>query len=139
MNPEKSRATKARPLKPRLSTSDDITPLTTLLFSVHGRVPRRVYWATTILSPFVLFVTIGILPSIAGGQEDAMRIAILLAFLLTIWSTLAIRIKRWHDHNKSGWWILIRLIPFVGSLWAFMVEGCFRGTHGPNEYGSDET
>jgi len=59
--------------------------------------------------------------------------------VIAIWVGLAIQIKRWHDRNKSGWWVLINLVPIIGPLWALVEVGFQRGTVGPNRYGPDPT
>ena len=41
-------------------------------------------------------------------------------FLLSVWITLAVQVKRWHDLSKSGWWALINLIPVVGAIWVIV-------------------
>jgi uncharacterized membrane protein YhaH (DUF805 family) len=51
--------------------------------------------------------------------------------------SLAVFAKRWHDRDKSGWWSLILLVPFIGSIWALVECGCLPGTEGPNRYGAD--
>lgn len=45
--------------------------------------------------------------------------------------------KRWHDHDKSGWWFLLSFVPYLGGLVSFVICGCLRGTRGPNRYGPD--
>ena len=50
--------------------------------------------------------------------------------IFSIWSGIAIGIKRWHDRDKSGWWMFIVLIPIIGAIWAFVECGCLRGTEG---------
>ena len=47
---------------------------------------------------------------------------------------LAIAVRRLHDVGKSGWFILIALIPFIGWIW-ILVLFCTAGTPGENEYG----
>jgi uncharacterized membrane protein YhaH (DUF805 family) len=60
-----------------------------------------------------------------------------LLMLPVIWASLAISVKRWHDRNKSGWWVLIALIPVVGGLWTLIENGFLAGSDGPNRYGED--
>ena len=55
--------------------------------------------------------------------------------IVAIWMKLAVIVKRWHDRDKSGWWILITLIPFIGWLWQLIECGFMDGTQGPNKYG----
>ena len=50
--------------------------------------------------------------------------------------SLAVSIRRLHDTNRSGWWILIGLIPFLGAL-VLIVFYLLDGTPGPNKYGPD--
>jgi uncharacterized membrane protein YhaH (DUF805 family) len=58
---------------------------------------------------------------------------------LVVWMNAAIQVKRWHDHNLSGWWWFVVLIPCVGPLVALVHLGCMRGTIGANRYGPDPT
>ncbi len=59
-----------------------------------------------------------------------------------IWPSLAISVKRRHDRNKSGWWMLLWMvlsaIPYVGilaSLWCLVESGFLAdGTQGPNQF-----
>jgi len=55
--------------------------------------------------------------------------------LVLAWTHLAVFVKRWHDRDKSGWWVLINLIPLVGWLWTLIECGFLDGTPGPNKYG----
>ncbi|MDH5331954.1 MAG: DUF805 domain-containing protein, partial [Aquincola sp.] len=55
--------------------------------------------------------------------------------VLLLWPALALSVKRWHDRDKSGWWVLVALIPFIGWLWMLIENGVRRGTVGPNRYG----
>jgi uncharacterized membrane protein YhaH (DUF805 family) len=53
----------------------------------------------------------------------------------TFW--LCVYGKRWHDRDKSAWWILIGLIPFIGWIWVLVEVGFLKGTDGPNRFGED--
>ena len=55
--------------------------------------------------------------------------------LLLVWPAVVVSIKRWHDRGKSGWWVLVTLIPFVGWLWALIENGLLRGDAGANRFG----
>ena len=60
----------------------------------------------------------------------------LLFSLALVIPSLAVGVRRLHDSDRSGWWLLIIFIPFVGALvlLVFMIIG---GTHGPNRFGPD--
>lgn len=55
--------------------------------------------------------------------------------LAAIWAKLAVTVKRWHDRDKSGWWILIGLVPVIGWLWQLIECGFMEGTPGDNRFG----
>jgi uncharacterized membrane protein YhaH (DUF805 family) len=74
-----------------------------------------------------------------GETSDAANIGVLLLYVPMLWISLAVQVKRWHDRDKSGFWVFIGVIPIVGPLWAFVETGCLRGTRGPNWYGPDPT
>ena len=59
--------------------------------------------------------------------------ALMLALLIP---TISLSIRRLHDFGKSGWWLLIVLIPYIG--WLIVIPlAWFEGAHGPNKYGPD--
>ena len=64
-------------------------------------------------------------------------VVLLLAMIPMAWIGLAIQVKRWHDRNKSGWWCLIALVPYIGGLWQLVECGFLPGTQGRNDYGED--
>lgn len=61
-----------------------------------------------------------------------------LAFaLVALYPAICVSIKRWHDRDKSGWWVLIGLIPIIGAIWVLIECGILKGTEGPNRFGPD--
>ena len=50
--------------------------------------------------------------------------------------SLAVSVRRLHDTNKKGWWLLMYLIPFIGAIW-LIVLFCFKGMEGENRFGPD--
>ena len=113
--------------------------LATLLFRFDGRVPRRVYWGVSILGLVVFYAAVFVGALILGQGSLLVRLWVLALYIPLLWILLAVGIKRWHDRDKSGWWVLINLIPIIGGIWSFVEQGCLRGTVGPNNYGQDPT
>ena len=102
-----------------------------------GRSRRKEYWMFTLLC-VVVAVVLGIVESILGlggmvGYYGPLTALFLLAILVP---SIAVGIRRLHDTNRSGWWILISFVPFVGGL-ILLVFYVLEGTRGPNEYGPD--
>jgi|SRR5687768_3399010 uncharacterized membrane protein YhaH (DUF805 family) len=112
-----------------------------LLFSFEGRVGRGPYWGLVVAS-LLLFGLLGgaSVMSMLNGTDPAaasggMSMAMLVASLLFLWPALAIQAKRWHDVDKSAWWILINLVPAIGGLIALVFNGFIAGTPGANRFG----
>jgi uncharacterized membrane protein YhaH (DUF805 family) len=59
----------------------------------------------------------------------------MLVSLAFLWPALAIQAKRWHDVDKSAWWILINLVPVVGGLIALVFNGFIAGSPASNQFG----
>jgi uncharacterized membrane protein YhaH (DUF805 family) len=107
--------------------------------SPDGRVTRAQWWQKLFLPILVIIVLAMILDAILGWRPRQSPIGILtiLVSWLTIYPTVVVSVKRLHDHNKSGWWYLMYLIPLVGWIWSIIECGCLRGTVGDNRYGPD--
>lgn len=112
-----------------------------LLFSFDGRVGRGTYWGFTVAVIVLFCILAGIVfmttdmsnPEAAGGVGS---ILFGIAGLAVIWPALAVQAKRWHDVDKSAWWILIGLVPAVGGLISLIFNGFMPGTPGPNRFGN---
>lgn len=115
--------------------AEPMTPVQ-ILFGFRGRIPRRTYWLWGVLALLGAALGLWLLLGIVGLRERHIEIVINLALL---WPGLAVSVKRWHDRNKSGWWVLINLIPVLGLVWALVENGFLRGTVGPNRFGEDLT
>jgi len=117
------------------------------LFSFKGRMRRLGYWATTItitlIGDVLHFMFWEDLPGAytdtsAGPTTIVSRLALYFLLLLpTFWIGLATQVKRWHDRGRSGWMVLVAMIPVIGWIWAIIELGFLKGTTGPNDYGED--
>jgi uncharacterized membrane protein YhaH (DUF805 family) len=109
------------------------------LFGFGGRISRKVYWVGFAVGVPLYFIANWLARRVgrATPGPSALTLALLgLALLaLGLWLWLAVSIKRYHDRNKSGWWVLIALIPYIGTLWQVVELGFFAGNPGPNRFG----
>jgi uncharacterized membrane protein YhaH (DUF805 family) len=115
-----------------------------LMFSFEGRIPRSKYWLGTTVLMGVL-VSVGLftgffagVTSEMGAPDDPSPLVYVpfgILVLFAIWASLALSVKRWHDRGKSGFWVLINLIPYIGGMWAFIENGCLAGDATGNSYG----
>lgn len=94
-----------------------------------GRSRRKEYWMFVLFN-LIIAIGLGVIEAILGIPG----ILSLLYGLAVLLPGIAVSIRRLHDTNRSGWWLLIGLIPFIGAivLIYFMV---IDGTPGDNQYG----
>ncbi|MES2958130.1 MAG: DUF805 domain-containing protein [Pseudomonadota bacterium] len=103
-----------------------------LLLQLDGRIARRTWWLWGVAMPLGLALYLTVVLRVAGFSARGTDIAI---NLFLFWPALAVSVKRWHDRGKSGWWVLVAAIPFVGWLWLLIENGFLRGDAGPNRFG----
>ena len=123
-----------------VSVSTGSTKLTMkeIYFSFEGRVPRKVFWLYGVLGligfSFIGLLIIGAVASVVGEWFSILAFP---AYIVLIWASLAVNVKRWHDRDKSGWWVLIGLVPLIGAIWQLVECGFLEGTHGDNRFGPE--
>ncbi|MFN8485768.1 MAG: DUF805 domain-containing protein [Anaerolineae bacterium] len=112
--------------------------LSELYLSFSGRISRKTYWLKGVV-PYIIIIGILQMMMFATfsdrGPNGLIVGLISIVSILLIWPALAVSFKRWHDRGKSGWWILIGLVPLIGGLWVLIECGFLAGTPGPNKYG----
>ncbi|GGQ64934.1 MULTISPECIES: DUF805 domain-containing protein [Streptomyces] len=93
-----------------------------------GRARRQEYWMFTLFS-VIISIVIAIIDAAIGSS--ILGIVYTLAVLLP---SLGVAVRRLHDTDRSGWWILIGLIPLVGAI-ILIVFLATEGKQEPNQYG----
>lgn len=117
-----------------------------------GRARRKEYWLWQVFM-FLFFTALyiwlfstvsGLHSGTAAEMEDlvmatpAARLpiaAILISAVALFLPSLAVQVRRLHDSDKSGWWVLLGLTG-IGSL-ILLILNLIDGTHGPNKHGED--
>lgn len=94
-----------------------------------GRARRTEYWMFSLLTTLASF-GFAFLDGIIGSPFLLCNLYGLAAML----PNLAVTVRRLHDTDRSGWWVLITLIPLVGSI-VFLVFMCLDSTPGDNRFG----
>jgi len=106
-----------------------------------GRAPRPEYW-WWILAMVILYAILGVIDGaviapILGFepfQAEAAQPLSLVAALVLLLPNVALSIRRLHDTDRSGWWLLLGLVPVIGSL-VLLVFYLLPSTPGPNRFG----
>lgn len=103
-----------------------------------GRARRKEYWQF-VLAYFVaylaLYVVAFILTKISGALGGLVFGIIGLASLGLLIPNIAVGVRRLHDTNKSGWFLLLAFIPLANLYLLYLM--IIEGDKGPNQYGED--
>jgi uncharacterized membrane protein YhaH (DUF805 family) len=114
-----------------------------------GRSRRKEYWMFTLFI-LLVYAVVGILFVMGanfaalgtGGDPEIsvigwIAIALFVIFALAIIiPSIAVIVRRLHDQDKSGWFILIQFVPYIGGI-VMLVFMCIEGTKGENRFGPD--
>lgn len=100
-----------------------------------GRAQRAEYWFFTLFY-LLFFLALSLVDGAAGLYNAAYGLGPLggLFALAMILPSIAVSVRRLHDTSRSGWWLLISLIPLIGGV-VLLVFVCLDSTPGTNAYG----
>lgn len=105
-----------------------------------GRARRKEFWMWYLFYVIVLIVAV-ILDGVLGtgfelgyGVTSPYGWIYLIAALAHVIPGLAVSVRRLHDVGKSGWFMLISLVPIIGGIW-LLVLACTDGDSSENAYG----
>lgn len=109
-----------------------------------GRSRRTEYWMFVLFqvlligAVFVLGAILGTFNQTgAGGAGSTVIVILLMIVVLGLFIPgLAVQVRRLHDQDKTGWLVLLGLIPYIGGI-ILLVLMCLDGTPGDNQYGAD--
>ncbi|MCA9005660.1 MAG: DUF805 domain-containing protein [Planctomycetaceae bacterium] len=112
--------------------------------TLDGRARRLEYWMFTlfdVIFTILSFVVGAVLGRVLNLDEALGGIGLgavlcLLYLLVVLMPKLSVTVRRLHDTDRSGLWLLVFLIPGIGPLVMFVMM-ILEGTQGPNQYGPD--
>jgi uncharacterized membrane protein YhaH (DUF805 family) len=99
-----------------------------------GRARRSEYWFFVLINVLIATALSLFDPFVFGTGEDATKVLSSVYGLAVLLPSLAVLVRRLHDTNRSGWWILIGVVPLVGAIVLFILA-CFDSTPGDNRFG----
>ena len=102
-----------------------------------GRARRKEYWMFALFN-IVFFIVAIILDNVLGTTIGVLPYGVFyfLYALAVLLPGLAVGVRRLHDVGKSGWMMLIGLIPLVGAIW-LLVLACTDSQAGTNKWGEN--
>lgn len=96
-----------------------------------GRARRGEYW-TFVAVVYVVYVVLGGLGS--SAKSPALLVAAFVVTVMSLLPAVAVTVRRLHDTDHSGWWSLIGLVPFVGTV-VMLIFLCTESEPGENRFG----
>ena len=106
-----------------------------------GRSRRKEYWMF-VLFQILVMIPVVLIGATLGGIDDSgtgsglFLVLIAIVLLIFLVPGLAVQVRRFHDQDKSGWFVLLGFIPYIGGIILFVFM-CLEGTRGPNRFGPD--
>jgi uncharacterized membrane protein YhaH (DUF805 family) len=96
-----------------------------------GRASRTEYWMFTLFNAIAVVVLM-----LLGALMRINSVLILVYELAIIVPSLAVQFRRLHDTGRSGWWMLITLVPFAGAI-VLLVFFLLPSDPGMNRFGAE--
>jgi uncharacterized membrane protein YhaH (DUF805 family) len=94
------------------------------------RAIRSEYWY------WVLFLLLALGVAEIIDSAIGFPLAAPIVALVTLLPNIAVQVRRLHDLDRSGWWVLLHLIPIVGGI-VLIIWYCTKGTASTNRFGPD--
>jgi uncharacterized membrane protein YhaH (DUF805 family) len=98
-----------------------------------GRAGRREYWMFFLVYVLIyigLAVVTAIMPGVLAKVFGVLTLVFMLGMLIP---ALAVGVRRLHDTDHSGWWMLLTIVPLAGLYILYLL--IIEGTNGPNRFG----
>ena len=109
-----------------------------ILFSFKGRISRKQFWIGHAVVFVVMFIALLLIYfSNSNLTSEGFYSHVRNLSFMALWPYLAICIKRCHDRDKSGSWVIVSFVPVIGTIWFIFDLGCLEGTIGENPYGKE--
>jgi uncharacterized membrane protein YhaH (DUF805 family) len=103
-------------------------------FSFSGRSTKSQYWFFSLTVIVLGIIAVVLDAAVLGSSKPAGFTA--LAYIAHLIPSLAVTVRRLHDADKSGWLVLLLLVPLVNVV-CYVVFGCLASTPGDNRFGSE--
>ncbi len=103
----------------------------------NGRARRKEYWYFALFN-IIISIALAVIDGITGSFSAKAGMGLLggLYTLVILIPGMAVSVRRLHDTDRNGWWLLIALIPLIGAF-VFLVFMVQDGKPGENQYGSN--
>lgn len=102
-----------------------------------GRAQRREYWYFFLFYTLII-VALAVADLLLGTFDEGQGLGLFSGIfaLVTALPSVAVGVRRLHDIGRSGWWLLITVVPLIGVIW-LLIYTARDGDPGENEYGAN--
>jgi uncharacterized membrane protein YhaH (DUF805 family) len=103
-----------------------------------GRARRKEYCMYTLFNVIIIVglqILAAVMAFVSGTLATIFGLLIIVYSLGVLLPSIAVAIRRMHDTDRSGWWLLLGLVPLLGIV--ILVFACLPGTVGDNRFGPD--
>ena len=128
-------------MQPAMTFGDAINSVLSKYATFAGRASRTEFWRWVLVFVLLTLVTRMIdgalfASSVHAGlfERGAMQPLTFIAILALLLPNMALAVRRLHDTGRSGWWLLLMLVPFVGPL-VLLYWYVQPSEEAPNQYG----
>ena len=110
-----------------------------------GRSRRSEYWMFRLFAVGALALAAVLMSVLSPGFSDDSEISLVgalvagilgIGIIASMIPAIALSVRRLHDIDRTGWWLLIAIVPYLGSF-ALFILSLLDGTPGPNRFGED--
>ena len=100
-----------------------------------GRARRMEYWMFSLISLLIMvgFVLVDATMGFEIGDEELGLLSTIYVLAVLI-PSLAVSVRRLHDTDRSGWWVLIGIVPLIGDI-VLLIFFVLDSTPGDNRFG----
>lgn len=111
-----------------------------LLFGFAGRIGRMQWWLAqlailVVIAAAIAAIMVAVGPNEPSSAKASVVLIVCAVCVLIVWINLACTVKRFHDRDKSGWWVLVIFVPYIGAIWQIVECGFLSGSSGSNRFG----
>ena len=112
-----------------------------LLFGFAGRIGRMQWWLAqlailVVIAAAIAAIMVAVGPNEPSSAKASVVLIVCAVCVLIVWINLACTVKRFHDRDKSGWWVLVIFVPYIGAIWQIVECGFLSGSSGSNRFGT---
>ena len=108
------------------------------MFDFKGRARRSEFALCLLLQLVILGTALVVTMQLPDAEAGVAAMAIFFLVHMAVFAlpVTALQVRRMHDQDKSGWWVLVALVPYLGVGMILFFMFC-PGTWGANRFGPD--